>query len=255
MKIADAVAVVTGGASGLGEAAARRLLQLGAVVVAFDLDNTRGAALRKELGERFHYEPVDVSDLAQVEAAVAAVEEAHGPIRVVVNSAAVARPAKLLSSRGPLPMDEFDLAVKVNLYGPIHVMRSVVPGLSTAEPNEDGERGVIINVASGAAYEGQTGQIGYSATKAALVGLTMPLFRELAHHGIRVMTVAPGAFDTPIYDQVPPALKQELADQSLFPRRMGAPAEFGLLIEEIVRNPMHNGRTIRLDAGMILRPS
>lgn len=251
----DTTAIVTGGASGLGEAAARRLIQLGATVAAFDLDATRGAQLEAELGEHYRHHLVDVSDLEQVESAVAAIEAEHGPVRIIVNAAAVPAPAKLLSSRGPLPMDLFDKGIKINLYGPIHVMRSVVGGMAGSDPNEDGERGVIINVASGAAYEGQVGQIAYSASKGALVSLTMPLFRELAAHGIRVMTVAPGAFDTPIYDQVPPELKQELAAQSLFPKRMGRPEEFGLLIEEIVRNPMHNGRTIRLDAGMILPPS
>jgi len=256
VKIENAVAIVTGGASGLGEATARRLLELGArAVAAFDLNDERGAALRAELGERYRYHKVDVSQLDQVEMAVAAVESEHSAVQVVVNAAAVAAPAKLLSSRGPLPMEVFDKGIKVNLYGPIHVMRSVAPGMAASEPTAGGERGVIINVASGAAWEGQIGQIAYSASKAALVGLTMPLFRELAQHGIRVMTVAPGAFDTPIYDQVPPALKAELAAQSLFPRRMGEPAEFAMLIEEIVRNPMHNGRSIRLDAGMILPPS
>ncbi|WFG45921.1 SDR family NAD(P)-dependent oxidoreductase [Pseudonocardia alni] len=251
----DTTAIVTGGASGLGEAAVRRLIHLGATVAAFDLDDAKGGQLESELGERFRYYKVDVSQLEQVETAVAAVEAEHGPVRVVVNAAAVPAPAKLLSSRGPLPMDVFDTGIKVNLYGPIHLMRSVVPGMAGSDPDADGERGVIINISSGAAYEGQVGQVAYSASKAALVGLTMPLFRELAAHGIRVMTVAPGAFDTPIYGGVPPALKEELAAQSLFPPRMGRPEEFGLLIEEIVRNPMHNGRTIRLDAGMILRPS
>jgi NAD(P)-dependent dehydrogenase (short-subunit alcohol dehydrogenase family) len=256
MKIDNAVAIVTGGASGLGEAAARRLLELGAREVSvFDLDDELGAALEAEFGKGYRYHRVDVSQIDQVEAAVADVEKAHGAVHIVVNAAAIPAPAKLLSSRGSLPMEVFDKGIKVNLYGPIHVMRSVVPGMSAAEPNPDGERGVIINVSSGAAWEGQIGQVAYSASKAALVGLTMPLFRELAAYGIRVMTVAPGAFDTPIYDNVPPALKEGLAAQSLFPKRMGNPAEFAMLIEEIVRNPMHNGRSIRLDAGMILRPS
>lgn len=256
MKIDNSVAIVTGGASGLGEAAARRLLDLGAREVAvFDLDDERGAALESELGKGYRYHRVDVSRLDQVEAAVAKVEKEQGAVHIVVNAAAIPAPAKLLSSRGPLPMEVFDKGIKVNLYGPVHVIRSVVPGMSTAEPTPDGERGVIVNVSSGAAWEGQIGQVAYSASKAALVGLTMPLFRELAAYGIRVMTVAPGAFDTPIYDRVPAALKEELAAQSLFPKRMGDPAEFAMLIEEIVRNPMHNGRSIRLDAGMILNPS
>lgn len=250
----DTTAVVTGGASGLGEAAVRRLVGLGTTVAVFDLDDAKGAQLTAELGPKCSYHKVDVSALEDVEQAVADVERAHGPIRIVVNAAAVPAPAKLLSRRGPLPMAVFDKGIRVNLYGPIHVMRSVTPSLAASEPDDDGERGIFINVASGAAYEGQVGQVAYSASKGALVSMTMPLFRELAAHGIRVMTIAPGAFDTPIYDQVPPELKAELAAQSLFPRRMGRPEEFGLLIEEIVRNPMHNGRTIRLDAGMILPP-
>ena len=256
MQIKDSVVVVTGGGSGLGEAVARRMLELGARYVAsFDFNGERGALLEAELGSAFGHHQVDVADLAQVEAAVAAVEAEHGPVQVLVNAAGVGAPAKLFSSRGSLPMDAFDRGIKINLYGPIHVMRSVVPGMAGSEPNEEGERGGIINVSSGAAFEGQVGQIAYSASKAALVGLTMPLFRELSVHVIRVMTVAPGAFDTPIYAQVPAALRDELASQSLFPPRMGKPEEFGLLIEEIVRNPMHNGRTIRLDAGMMLRPN
>lgn len=251
----DTTAIVTGGASGLGEAAARRLIDLGATVAAFDLDGTRGPQLEAELGERYRHHRVDVSHLEQVETAVAAVEADFGPVKIVVNAAAVPAPAKLLSSRGPISMEVFDKGIKVNLYGPIHVMRSVVAGMAASGPDDNGERGVIINVASGAAYEGQIGQVAYSASKGALVSMTMPLFRELATHGIRVMTVAPGAFDTPIYDHVPPSLKEQLTAQSLFPKRMGRPEEFGLLIEEIVRNPMHNGRTIRLDAGMILAPS
>jgi NAD(P)-dependent dehydrogenase (short-subunit alcohol dehydrogenase family) len=256
MKIEQSVAIITGGNSGLGEAAMRRLLDLGARHVAsFDRNDERGAALKEELGDGFSHHQVDVSQLDQVEKAVAAVEAAHGSVQVVVNAAAIPAPAKLLGSRGPLNMDLFDQGIKVNLYGPLHVMRSVAPGMSKSTPNDQGERGVFINISSGAAYEGQIGQIAYSASKAALVGLTMPLFRELAAYGIRVMTVAPGLFDTPIYAQVPPELKEQLASQSLFPARMGDPSEFAMLIEEIVRNPMHNGRAIRLDAGMVLPPS
>lgn len=255
MRIRDSVAIVTGGASGLGEAAVRRLIARGArVVAAFDANSERGSALEKEIGSACRYFDVDVSRLEEVEAAVEVVESSYGAVGIVVNAAAVAAPAKLLGGRGTLPMDLFDKGIKVNLYGPVHVMRSVVSGMSTAAPNADGERGVIVNVSSGAAWEGQVGQVAYSASKAALVGLTMPLARELAQYGIRVMTVAPGAFDTPIYDQVPPALKEELVAQALFPRRMGSPDEFALLIEEIIRNPMHNGRSIRLDAGTILGP-
>lgn len=256
MNIEGSVAVVTGGASGLGEATCRRLWDLGAAAVAvLDVNGDRGAALAAEFGDRCQFIHTDISDLEQVENAVEQVRRKHGTVHVVVNAAAVPAPAKLLGSKGPLPMDVFDRGIKINLYGPVHVMRSAAPVMADNDPNDDGERGVIVNVSSGAAWEGQVGQVAYSASKAALVGLTLPLTRELSQHGIRVMTIAPGAFDTPIYDQVPAAVKEGLAAQALFPRRLGSADEFAMLVEEIVRNPMHNGRTIRLDAGMILSPS
>jgi len=255
VRIEDSVAVVTGGASGLGEATARRLLDRGArAVVALDLNAERGKALTTELGDRYRFAQVDITDAEEVDTVVADAREL-GDIRIVVNAAAIAAPAKLLGRNGPIPLETFDKGIKVNLYGSIHVMRATVVGMAESEPLADGERGVIINVSSGAAFEGQIGQVAYSASKAALVGLTLPLSRELAAHGIRVMTIAPGAFDTPIYAQIPPAVKEGLIAQSLFPKRMGHADEFAMLVEEIVRNPMHNGRTIRLDGGAILSPS
>jgi len=255
VRIQDSIAVVTGAASGLGEATARRLLCRGARdVVALDVNVERGKALAGELGDGYRFTHADITDPEEVDAVLADAQEL-GEIRIVVNAAAIAAPAKLLGSKGPIPLDSFDRGIKVNLYGPIHVMRAAVPCMAGNEPQEEGERGVIINVASGAAFEGQVGQVSYSASKAALVGMTMPLSRELAAHGIRVMTIAPGGFDTPMYDQVPPAVKESLIAQSLFPRRMGHADEFAMLVEEIVRNPMHNGRTIRLDGGVILSPS
>ena len=149
-------------------------------------------------------------------------------------------------------MDRFDQVVKVNLYGTVNLARSAAMAMSRNEPNADGERGVIINLASGAAYEGQVGQIAYSASKAAIVGMTLPLMRELAGHGIRVVTVAPGAFDAPMYEQAPPEVKEGIVAASLFPKRMGKASEFASFAEEIVRNPMHNGRTYRFDAGLML---
>ncbi|WP_431872995.1 SDR family NAD(P)-dependent oxidoreductase [Nocardiopsis eucommiae] len=255
MKIEDSVAVVTGGASGLGEATARRLLDGGArAVVALDVNAERGKDLTAELGDRYRFARTDITDPDEVEAVLADAREI-GEVRIVVNAAAIAAPAKLLSRKGPIPLETFDKGIKVNLYGPLHVMRAAVPGMAENEPQEDGERGVIVNVSSGAAWEGQIGQVSYSASKAALVGMTLPLSRELAEHGIRVMTIAPGAFDTPMYAQVPPSVKEGLIAQSLFPKRMGHADEFAMLVEEIVRNPMHNGRTIRLDGGVILSPS
>lgn len=256
MKIEGSVVVVSGGASGLGEATCRHLLDLNAeAVVTLDANAERGAALASELGSRFLYQQADISDHKQVEEIVGQIASEFGAIHIVVNAAAIAAPAKLLGRSGPIAMDVFDRGIKVNLYGPLHVMRSTAAVMADNKPNVDGERGVIVNVASGAAWEGQVGQVAYSASKAALVGLTMPLSRELSSHGVRVMTIAPGAFDTPMYEQVPPAVKEGLTDQSLFPKRMGHPPEFAFLVQEIVRNPMHNGRTIRLDAGVILPPS
>ncbi|MFT3820729.1 MAG: SDR family NAD(P)-dependent oxidoreductase [Rubrivivax sp.] len=254
MKFQGAVGIVTGGASGLGQATCRRMLAAGyRGVVAFDMDPARGAALEHQLGNSgFVFAQVDVSDQAAVDAAVEKVHEHFGEIHLVVNAAAIGLPAKLLGRGGPIPMEKFDRVMKVNLYGSVHVMRAAAAKMALNSPNEDGERGVIVNVASGAAFEGQSGQLAYSASKAALVGITLPLMRELAPLGIRVMTVAPGAFDTPMYSQAPAEVKESLVAQSLFPRRMGHADEFAMLIEEIARNPMHNGRTIRLDAGMIL---
>lgn len=256
MDLENLVVLVTGGVSGLGAATARRLLAAGARgVAAIDLDATKGEVFAAEAPDRTLFLQADVSDDAAVDAAVAATVARFGALHVAVNAAAIGGPAKLISRKGAIAMALFDKVIRVNLYGPMHVMRAAVPEMMKNAPNADGERGVIINVSSGAAWEGQVGQLGYAASKAALVGLTLPLMRELAEHGIRVATIAPGAFDTPIYDTAPPAVKQSVLAQTLFPKRMGKPDEFAMMAEEIVRNPMHNGRTYRLDAGLILSPS
>ena len=252
----NAVVLITGGVSGLGAATARRLLAAGARgVAAIDIDAAKGHAFAGEAPDRTLFLQADVSDEAVVDAAVAAAIARFGALHIVMNGAAIGGAAKLVSRRGAIPMALFYKVMRINLYGPLHVMRAAVPEMMKNDPDAEGERGLIINVSSGAAWEGQVGQLGYAASKAALVGLTLPLARELAEHGIRVVTIAPGAFDTPIYDAAPPALKQGLMEHALFPKRMGKPDEFAMLAEEIVRNPMHNGRTYRLDAGMILPPS
>jgi NAD(P)-dependent dehydrogenase (short-subunit alcohol dehydrogenase family) len=236
MKLDGLVAAISGGVSGLGEATARRLLAA-------------------EDPRRILFQHCDMASEQAVDAAVAAAVAHFGALHVAVHCAAIGGPARLISRKGALPMAGFDQVMKVNLYGALHLMRAAVPAMIGNPPNEDGERGVIVNVSSGAAWDGQVGQIAYAASKAAIVGMTTPLMRELAQHGIRVTAIAPGAFDTPIYDGAPPALKQSLIEHSLFPRRMGKPDEFAMLVEEIVRNPMHNGRTYRLDAGMAMPPS
>lgn len=255
MDIKGSVAIVSGGASGLGAACVSRLLELGARgVVILDSDEQRGHALVQELGERCLFANTDVSDLAAVENAVEQTRNRFGDIHVVIAAAGIALPSKLLTKNGPIPMEKFDRVIKVNLYGTLHLIRSVATSMIKNPPNEDGERGVLINVSSGAAYEGQIGQIAYAASKAALSGFTFPLMRELAEYGIRVMTIAPGAFETPIYDTIPPSVKEGMIQQFLFPKRMAKASEFALLIEEIIRNPIHNGRTYRFDAGNILSP-
>ena len=253
MQVADSVAVVSGGASGLGEATTRRLIELGARGVAvLDLDEGRGRALADELGERVLFEKVDVTDESRVDEAVEATRQRFGAVHAVVAAAGIAGPAKLIGKRGPIPMAKFDQVLKVNLYGTVHLMRAAVSAMLSNEPNPDGERGVLVAVSSGAAFEGQVGQLAYSASKAALVGMTLPLARELDEHGVRVVTVAVGAFDTPIYATVPPSVREGLVASSVFPKRLGHPSEFALFVEELMRNPMHNGRTYRLDAGITL---
>lgn len=255
MKLEGIVAVVTGGASGIGEACCRHLLDQGAAGVgALDMNEERGAELAGELGDRFLFAPTDVADLDAVEAAVSATRERFGAVHAVVNSAGITLPAKLLGRKGPIAMEKFDTIMKVNLYGTLHAIRAAVPMMAENDPNEDDERGVIINISSGAAYEGQVGQIGYSASKAAVIGMTMPLMRELAEYGIRVVAIAPGGVDTPIYETVPPEVKDSLLKYALFPKRFGKPEECALFVEEIIRNPMHNGRAYRFDSGMILPP-
>ena len=253
MDVKDTVTVVTGGASGLGEGVCRHLLGLGAKGVAIlDVNEERGQRLAKELGQGCLFLSTDIVDPNAVQKSVDAVVTRFGCVNAMVSAAAIPGPSKLLGRNGPIDMAKFDRVIKVNLYGTVHVMRSVAMAMRQNKPTADGERGVLINVASGAAYEGQVGQIAYSASKAAIVGMTMPLARELSAHGVRVMTIAPGAFETPIYEQVPEEVKVALIDVLLFPKRLGKPSEFAMMVEEIIRNPIHNGRTYRFDGGAIL---
>jgi 3-hydroxyacyl-CoA dehydrogenase / 3-hydroxy-2-methylbutyryl-CoA dehydrogenase len=255
MNVSDAVIVVTGGASGLGEATCRYMLELGAQgVTILDVSRERGAELALELGERCLFMPSDITDEAAVQEAIEATEARFGAVHVVVAAAGIVGPSKLLTRSGLISMERFEAVMRVNLYGTLHVIRSAAASMRKNEPDADGERGVLIMVASSAAYEGQIGQVAYSASKGALVGMTLPLARELAEYGIRVMTIAPGAFDTPIYETIPAAVREGVVDVQLFPKRLGRPAEFALLVEEIIRNPVHNGRTYRFDGGAILPP-
>lgn len=257
MRVTDTVAVITGGASGLGAATARHLLTLGARGIAIlDTNEPLGRDLVDELGsDRCIYVAANVADPEAVEYAVTKCIDTFDGLNVAINAAAIAGPGKLVSKGRPTEMERFRRVIEINVYGTVHVIRSAVTEMMKRPANDDGERGVIINVSSGAAFEGQIGQAAYGASKAAVLGMTFPLMREFAPKGIRVMAVAPGMFDTPIYDTLPDDLRADLLRHALFPKRMGKPQEFAMLVEEIIRNPMHNGRTIRLDAGMILPPS
>ncbi|MCC7286554.1 MAG: SDR family NAD(P)-dependent oxidoreductase [Burkholderiaceae bacterium] len=256
MELQDRVIIVSGGASGLGAATCRLFAQRGVRGVGIvDLDEPRGSALAAELGERGSFVRTDISDAQAVDAAVAAIAERLGAVHFLVNCAAIGGPAKLIGRDGPIALEKFDRVMRINLYGTLHLMRAAVPLMLRNTPNEDGERGVVINVSSGAAYEGQVGQVAYAASKAALVGMTMPLARELGGQGVRVVTVAPGAFDTPIYEQAPPAVKETIVRGAVFPKRMGHADEFARFAAEIATNAMHNARTYRLDAGLMLPAS
>lgn len=253
MDIQDKVAVITGGASGLGEATARLFVELGAKVCLMDLDEERGRALASELGEAAIFAKTDVGDEDSVQAAVDAAEKVFGAVHAAVCCAGVPFAAKVLSKKGPFPMDVFNKTVQINLMGTMHVIRSAGMAMLKNEPNEDGEKGVLINCASGAAFEGQIGQAAYSASKAAVVGMTLPIAREFADYGIRVVTIAPGLFETPMLGGLPDKAKESLISMLLYPKRMGRSREFAGLAAHIVENAMLNGRTIRLDGGTTMQ--
>lgn len=249
MQVKDSVVLVTGGVSGLGLGAARRLLDHGASVALLDINEDKGNAVVSELGERARFVACDVSDAGSVEAAVSGVEEQFGRIQILVNAAGVAPAQRVVSRDGDLfDLDLFRFTIGVNLIGMFDVIRNVARVMSSNDPDEGGERGVIINVASIAAYEGQVGQAAYSASKGGIVGMTLPIARDLGPMGIRVMTVAPGIMDTPLLAAAPQELKDSLAKLAVFPQRLGTPEDFAHLVEAIVENPMLNGEIIRLDA-------
>lgn len=255
MELSQTIAIVTGGASGLGEATTRRLVEEGGKVVIFDLNDERGHALVQELGnDSVHYLHTNVVDPQQVEQQVAEVVEYFGQINVLVNCAGIAPPGKVVSQKGPMVLSRFDQVIQVNLIGTFNVLRVVAHAMQQNEPNEEGERGVIINTASIAAFEGQIGQAAYSASKAGVVGMTLPIAREFAKDGIRVMTIAPGLIETPLLDGLPEAARVAIANTVPFPNRLGKSSEYALLVESIVRNPFLNGEVIRLDGAIRMQP-
>jgi NAD(P)-dependent dehydrogenase (short-subunit alcohol dehydrogenase family) len=252
MKLQGTVALVTGAASGLGAATARRLGEGGAKVVIVDRDEAKGSELAKQLGGTFA--KADVTDAAQVEAAVAAAS-ALGPLRVAVSCAGVGWAARTLDKTGkPHDLELFRTIIGVNLVGTFNVLRLAAAAIAKAEPLEHGERGVIVNTASVAAFDGQIGQIAYAASKAGVAGMTLPAARDLAPIGIRVVTIAPGIFDTPMLGALPEDKRAALAADVVFPKRLGSPAEYGALVAAIVDNGYLNGETIRLDGSLRMPP-
>ncbi|REK82233.1 3-hydroxyacyl-CoA dehydrogenase [Rhodococcus erythropolis] len=252
MIVNDSVAVVTGGASGLGLATTKDLLADGASVVIIDLPSSNGEAIAKELGDRVRFAAADVTDEAAVTAALD-VAESLGPLRVAVNCAGIGNAVKTVSKKGAFPLDAFKKVIDVNLIGTFNVLRLAAERISKTEPI-DGERGVIINTASVAAYDGQIGQAAYSASKGGVVGMTLPIARDLASLLIRVNTIAPGLFKTPLLAGLPEAAQASLGQQVPHPSRLGDPSEYGALAAHIVSNPMLNGETIRLDGAIRMAP-
>ena len=250
MHIEDSVVLITGGASGLGEACARRLAAQNAGVVIMDPDQRRGAVLAEALGGRAHYYAVDVCDSQTIQTALDRALDAFGKINAVVNCAGVAPAAKVVGKHGPMDIEAFSTVIGINLIGTMNVIRLAAPHLMENAPGPDGERGVVINTASIAAFEGQVGQAAYSASKAGVVGLTLPLAREMARHGIRVVTIAPGLFDTPMMAALPEKVRLDMARIVPMPQRLGRPAEFAALAVHIIENTMLNGETIRLDGAL-----
>lgn len=253
MQIEGTAAIVFGGASGLGEATARLLAVQGALVTVADLNEERAQLVADEIGG--FAQAADVTDPDAVGRAVdAAAGSTVRGLRICVCCAGVATPAKLIGREGPTPLDQFAKVINVNLLGTINVLRLAAAAMAANEPDAGGERGVCINTASVAAYDGQIGQVAYSASKGGVVGLTLPVARELASKGVRVMTIAPGIFDTPMLAALPEPVRESLAESIPFPSRLGSPSEYASLACHIVSNAMLNGEVIRLDGAIRMAP-
>jgi NAD(P)-dependent dehydrogenase (short-subunit alcohol dehydrogenase family) len=252
MQIQGSGALVVGGASGLGEATARRLAEQGATLTIADINADVGQKVAEELGAGFVQ--VDVREEDQVEAAVAKAAEADGGLRIAITCAGTGWAQKIAGSKGPHPLQPFEIIIAINLIGTFNVLRFAAASMIGNEPNQDGERGVCVNTASIAAFDGQVGQVAYSASKGGVVGMTLPVARDLAQYGIRVNTVAPGLFDTQLLAALPEEARQKLGAGIPFPPRLGRPSEYAQLVGQIVENTMLNGETIRLDGALRMPP-
>jgi 3-hydroxyacyl-CoA dehydrogenase / 3-hydroxy-2-methylbutyryl-CoA dehydrogenase len=254
MQLEGAGAIVAGGASGLGEATARALAAAGAEVTICDLNADKGIGLAAELGEGATFVEADVSDETAVQAAVDQAAAVGGGLRVSVCCAGIGWAQRIAAKQGPHDLEVFANVIKVNLIGTFNVLRLACAAMNENDPDEDGERGVCVNTASIAAFDGQIGQVAYSASKGGIVGLTLPAARDMASRGVRVVTIAPGTFDTQLLAALPEESRRQLGAQIPFPSRLGHPDEFASLALEIVGNPMLNGETIRLDGALRMPP-
>lgn len=250
MDIANHTFIVTGAASGLGAATARSLVSNGAQVIIADMQHEQGQALAAELGERARFVAVDVSNEASAQQAVTLAGEAFGSLHGLINCAGIAPAEKVLGKEGPHRLEVFAKVIQVNLVGSFNMIRLVAQALAKNTPNPQGERGVIISTASVAAFEGQIGQAAYTASKGGVVAMTLPIARELARHGIRVMTIAPGIMETPMLLGMPQDVQDALGQMVPFPSRLGKPGEFAALVGHIISNPYLNGEVIRLDGAI-----
>ncbi|HYD98809.1 MAG TPA: SDR family NAD(P)-dependent oxidoreductase [Alphaproteobacteria bacterium] len=253
MKIDGIAAVVTGGGSGMGAATARALAAAGAKVALLDRNADAAKAVADEIGGIAI--GCNVTDAAAAEAALAEAAAKHGPARIAVNCAGIAPGKRIVGKDGPMPLDDFRTAIEVNLIGSFNILRLAAHAMSGLEPMDEGERGLIVNTASVAAYEGQVGQAAYSASKGGIVGMTLPAARELARFGVRVVTIAPGLIGTPMLLNMPPQVKDSLVATTLYPKRLGLPEEYAKLVLHIADNVLINGETIRLDGAVRLAPT
>jgi 3-hydroxyacyl-CoA dehydrogenase / 3-hydroxy-2-methylbutyryl-CoA dehydrogenase len=254
MELSSISAVITGGASGLGRATAARLAAAGARVALLDRPASAGADVAKSLGPAAVFTPADVTSADEVADALERAVAAGGGLNVLVNCAGIGTAMKTFGKAGPARLEDFTRVIQVNLIGTFNCIRLAAVHMARNTPNPDGERGVVINTASVAAFDGQIGQAAYSASKGGIVGLTLPVARDLAELGIRVVTIAPGIFETPLLGTLPDNVRVSLANQVPFPKRLGRPEEYAALAEEIITNVMLNGETIRLDGAIRMQP-
>ena len=252
MKLDQTVAVITGGASGLGEATVRNFVEGGARVAIFDMNAEKGEQVASELGDAPIFCAVNVTDENSISSGVAATMEKFGKINANVNCAGIGVAMKTMGKEGPHTLDLFKKVIDINLVGTFNTFRLCVEQMAKNEPNSEGERGVIVNTASVAAFDGQKGQVAYSASKGGIVGMTLPVARDLAFYGIRICTIAPGLFYTPLFEGLGQEVVDSLSAQVTFPKRLGSPAEYGQLARNIVESPYLNGETIRIDGAIRL---